>query len=266
MKIAGTLILRDGTGLDYPFDRVISNMAGLCDEVIVGLDPGFPEDLKTINALGLPNVRIFDTPWDMSNIQGGTEIAMQIEALSDEAKASGADWVVALQADEFLLNDDFDMLKAFMERNQDTDVIGFSLERVYFWKDLETVRKDWNANLVRIFKAGAYSFLAEATDKSGMFSAAVVPGRCVDLPYKIYHYSRVAKDPAKISKRVRNADGFFHPADTLIPFDELPEYDFVARTHDHFSLDGFPTEVDAKYYKYLGKHPDGIEEWYSELT
>ena len=156
------------------------------------------------------------------------------------------------------------MLKEFMLRNLDTSVAGMSTERLYFWKDLKTIRKDWNARLVRIFKPRYYSFLAENTDKSGMFSGKTKPGEELDLPYFIYHYSRVDSDPMKISRRVRNLDGFFHPEDSLLKEKDLPEYDFVLRPYDNFSKKGMPEEKEGEIYPFSGTHPAGIVEWYSK--
>ena len=104
--------------------------------------------------------------------------------------------------------------------------------------------------------------MAEGTDKSGMFSAAVCPGDEVKLPYKIYHYSRV-DSPMVISKRVRNLDALFHPDEALIAVDALPAYDFVTREYDNFAKAGLPIEVSGEIKPYSGTHPVGIEEWYS---
>jgi len=148
-----------------------------------------------------------------------------------------------------------------MRRYLETPVNGFSMERIYFWKDLNTVRTDWQADLVRLFKPGSYSFMAEGTDKSGMFSAAIIPGTELKLPYKIYHYSRV-DSPEVISKRVRNLDGFFHTDEALIDFEALPDYDFVTRKFDNFSRAGQPEEVKRQVVKFDETHPPEVKEWY----
>jgi len=265
MKVTGILSISNGTGLVYPFPLVVANLMNMCDNVIVGVDPEFPEDRKTLETLDAEpdGLQLVDAPWDRSNRNGGTEIAIQMDKLVALAKAQGSDWVVVMQADEMFHEDDFDMLRAFMERNLDSQVAGFSAERVYYWKDLNTIRKDWNARLVRIFKPGMYSFLAEGTSKDGMYSAPTAPCLEVDLPYKIHHYSRVDPNPDFISRRVRNLDSFFHPPETLIPEESLPEYDFVPRTHDNYSLNKTPGEVEGEFEKYSGNHPLGVKEWYA---
>jgi hypothetical protein len=260
--ITGILSISNGVGLNYPFPPVILNLSRLCDKVLVGVDPTYPEDILTVESIikEFPNVSIVPSVWNRDNINAGSEIAMQMDQLVAVAHFKGASWVVVPQADEMFLDDDFPMLRAFMDRAP-TSTTGFSTERLYFWGDFRKVRKDWNATLVRIFRPGTFSFMAPGTDKAGMYSASVVPGNVVALPYKIYHYSRMG-DPKDISRRVRNLDGLFHPAENLVPLEEVPEYDFVARKYDNYAVSGLPEEVEGVFEDYNGNHPKGIKEWF----
>lgn len=264
MKIVGVLSMSNGSGLDYPYPPVVLSLAGLCDQVLVGVDPAYSLDEQTIATMGLANVEVVHAPWDRSNRSAGSEIALQMERLVDRAGAAGADWVVVLQADEVLHEDDFPMLRSFMERHLSTKTTGFSLERLYFWRDLQNVRRDWGAKLVRIFKPGTWSFLAEGTDKAGMFTGPVgAKAPALELPYKIYHYSRVDEDPSKISRRVRNLDAFFHAEETLLSEEALPDYDFVPRQYDNYAASGPPPVVLGEFSVYTGTHPLGVKEWYA---
>ena len=263
MKVTGILSLSKAVQLHYPFPVVVSSLSRMCCDVIVGVDPTHPEDRKVIESMGLPNIQIVDSVWDRENRKGGTEIAIKMDELTALAKKQLSDWVVVMQADEVLHDKDFKRINSFMERYIETDVNGFSMERVYFWKDLDTVREDWQAKLVRVFKPGTYSFMAEGTDKSGMFSAPTLHGSEIELLSKIYHYSRV--DTAEIiSKRVRNLDSLFHADETLIDVDSLPEYDFITREFDNFSKIQQPKKVKGKIVKFTDTHPPNVKEWYSE--
>ena len=261
MKITGILSISNGSGLKYPYLVVVHSLMRMCDDVIVGVDPEFPTDRKHLEELG---VQIVDSHWDRSNRNGGTEIAIQMDKLVGIAKDQGSDWVVVMQADEMFHDKDFTMLRTFMERAP-LSTTGFSTERLYFWKNLKTIRDDWNANLVRIFKPSAYSFLADGTSKDGMYSGQIAPGKEVELPYKIYHYSRVDLDPIIISKRIRNLDTFFHQDVELTTEDNLPAYDFKTRTHDNFSLSKQPTDVVGNLVPFIGAHPYFIEKWYEAI-
>ena len=233
----------------------------MCDTVIVGVDPNFPVDRQTLETFDMDGVEIVDSPWDRTNRNAGSEIAIQMDALVELAGSRGSDWVVVMQADELFHDDAFDMLRTFMERSP--KVTGFLTKRLYFWKNLNTVRVDWNAELVRIFRPGTYSFMADGTDKAGMYSGPIVPGEEVTLPYSIYHYSRVDSDLGLISRRVRNLDTFFHAEDSLILEKDLPTYDFVMREHDNFGKAGPPAKVEGELKTFSGTHPIGVKEWYN---
>ncbi len=261
--IYGILSISNGVGLKYPFLPVIANLSKLCDTVLVGLDPKHPQDFEAVKNFidsGLPNVHVIEAAWNRENIDAGSEIAIQMDSLVNVAKLEGATWVVVPQADEMFLDADFDMLKLFMKRAA-PDTIGFSTERLYFWGGFDKIRKDWNATLVRIFRAGAFSFLADGTDKAGMYAGSLVPGNVVALPYKMYHYSRVGS-AQEISNRVRNLDGLFHPAETLVAPEAVPEYDFKTRSFDNYAVTGLPPEIEGEVVEFTGNHPSGIKEWF----
>lgn len=261
MNIVGILSVRDAVGLDYPFTAVVNSMSELCDKIIVGVDSRFPADyplLDVTNAGVWGKLVIQDRNWNDSNINAGSEIAHQMDQLVKSAREEyKADWVVVLQADEVLHEKDCDMIRSFCSRAP-KGTKGFSMERLYFWEDLKTVRQDWNADLIRVFRPSRFSFLAEGTDKAGMYAGALdTEGEVVSLPYKIYHYSRVG-NASNISKRVRNLDGFFHEPETLVPVEELKDYDFVAREYDNYSIVEAPKEVEGKLVEFLGTHPAAI--------
>ena len=153
MNITGILSISNGTGLAYPYKVVVHNLMRLCDNVIVGVDPEFPLDRESLESLGLEayGLQLVDAPWNRDNRCGGTEIALQMDSLVRLAKTQHSDWVVVMQADELLHDGDFSMLRSFMGRAEDSTT-GFSTERMYFWKNLSTVRTDWNAKMVRIFR------------------------------------------------------------------------------------------------------------------
>jgi hypothetical protein len=261
MNIIGVLSIRDGVGLGYPFTAVIDSLGLLCDKVIVGVDSKFPRDeaVSKSTTAGIEGKLILQKrDWDVSNIDAGSEIAIQMDILVKSAKEDyNADWVVVMQADEVLHENDTAMIREFCSRASKS-VGGFSMERLYFWKNMSTIRKDWNADLIRIFRPDRFSFMTEGTDKAGMYSGPLDKfDKVVKLPYSIYHYSRLG-DPSEISKRVRNLDGFFHPEESLVGADCLPDYDFVMREHDNYSKSGQPKEVAGDLIPFKGTHPEVV--------
>lgn len=264
--VYGVLSISNGVDLKYPFPLVMKNLSGLCDKVIVGLDPAFPQDFSFsenyLKENNLTNVDLIPSPWNKTHIEDGLEVAMQMEMLVGAARLRGSKWVVVPQADELFLESDFPAIRHSLA-TADPLTIGFSTERLYFWKDFDVVRKDWSVRLVRIFRPEAFSFTAAGTDKAGMYSAPILPGITIDLPQKMYHYSRMG-NPKDISRRIRNLDGYFHQDSELVPFEELPEYDFIPRKFDNYVEDNPPEKVEGVFENYLGPHPLGIKEWFEE--
>lgn len=261
MKVTGVLSISKAKQLGYPFVPVVRNLLDFADEVIVGVDPTFPEDIEELKDSGL-NPTIIASWWNRQRKEAGREIALQMDYLVGQAGKSGADWVVVLQADEFLHEKDFLPLRKMLE-NASPGTIGVLTQRLYFWENLNTVREDWNAELVRIFRPGFYSFLADNTDKAGMYSGKIFPGQEVIADEQIYHYSRIG-DPKTISKRVRNLDSFFHCDDDLVSESNLLEYNFSKLNQfDNFSISNPPPKADgARLVEYKGTHPKVVLDYF----
>jgi len=266
--LVGILSISNGVALGYPIPPVVLNLSGFADKCFIGCDPTYPADRKVIEDMGLRNVEIIDSPW-MREVDKGREIATQMDYLVAYSHTKGAEWVLVLQADELIHERDYSMLRRFIGATEQSDgpgpyypdVVGFSMERLYFWGALNKVRQDWNARLIRLFKPGYFSFLAEGTDQAGMYAGQIKPGRVLDLTYNIYHYSRLGSGK-EISKRVRNLDSFFWAEKDLVPAQELPEYDFKTRAYDNYSIVEPPPSVEGTVVDYDGSHPLGIEEWF----
>lgn len=269
--IYGILSISNGVALNYPIPPVMLSLSGFADRCIIGVDPNFPEDRKLVEGMGLPNVECVDSVW-VREIDNGYQIAAQMDHLVNIAGEQGADWVAVMQADELLHQKDFSMLRRFIASTESMDgpgphypdVVGFSFLRLYFWGSLNKIRQDWNARLIRLFKPGYFSFLADNTDKSGMYSGQIKPGKVLDLTYNIYHYSRLGA-PDEISRRVRNLDSFYHAEETLVPVEELPAYDFEDyREYDNWNIISPPPKKDNPVIvDYNGTHPKGVEEWFT---
>jgi hypothetical protein len=257
VKLTGILSVSNASSLGYPFVSVAKNLAEFCDEVLVGVDPTFPADRVLLS--NIDKVNIVDSVWDRGKMAAGEEIAYQMDKLISMVNS---DWVVVLQADEFIHQESFGGIR-YRLSSAFTSTTGFSMERLYFWKDLETIRSDWQARLVRIFRPGTYSFLSEDTDRAGMYSGQTKFGLevALDDPFYIYHYSRVGA-PEVISRRVRNLDSFFHAEEDLVPSSDLPSYDFVPRKYDNYLLSDSPPAVEGKFTKFTGTHPGQVMSYY----
>lgn len=257
MLISVPIIVRNAVKLNYPLDKVVKSVVGLADEVVISVDPTSEDDsvdyvydlvLEVNSFLRRRVVKWFESPWNLNNInEKGTEFSIQTN--KSIAQCSG-DWIFLLQADEAVHENDFDLIKKSICSADKNGVDAFSMVRLYFYGDIDTIREDWTHPIVRLFRKGTRVSDGDAMNTSGS-------ARLCDLPCCIYHYSRIG-DPSIISRRILSLDRFFHPAEKLLPEGELKPYDFSTRKFDCMSKPGVDVgneNVDSVYKRFSGTHP-----------
>lgn len=256
MLLSVPIIARNVVKLNYPLDRVVKSVAGLADEVVICVDPNSEDDsLDYIYDLSLEInqgssktgtlVRTVHSEWDLDNISSdGAEFARQTNIAISHCMG---DWVLSLQADESIHDKDFSRINELI---QDDEVDAYSMERIYFYGDINTVRLDWTVPIIRLFRKGTRFSCGDAMNTSGS-------DRVRDSDVRIYHYSRIG-DPNIISKRILSLDKLFHPAENLLPENELKPYDFSTRNFDCMhkdSVDVGKQDVEGRLVRYTGTHP-----------
>jgi hypothetical protein len=256
VMISGFTTARNVVALQYPLEECVRALRAVCDEVVIGYDP-YTEDGTHEIAVKLAedlDLVLFESKWDMENRDAGTEIGVQADLTLAKCKFP---WTLYCQLDEAIHEDDRDLLHALVA--SPGDVTGFSFVRPYFWQNLHTIRKDWSPEVIRLTKQGTHVF--SVLDGH---SCKTMEGRVEKSNLWMYHYSRLG-DPQAISQRVRTLDGLFHAEETLIPREELPNYDWGTRRWDNFSRVEKPPEVQAEFLAYRGAHPLPFAERYQEF-
>lgn len=259
MLLSVPIIARNVVKLNYPLDRVVKSVVSLADEVVICVDPNSEDDsLDYIYDLSLEInqksystgtlVRTVYSEWDLDNISSdGAEFARQTNIAISHCMG---DWVLSLQADEAIHDKDFSRIGLLM---QDDNVDAYSMERLYFYGDMNTLRLDWTVPIVRLFRNGTRVSCGDAMNTSGS-------DRVEDSDVKLYHYSRIG-DPEVISRRILSLDKLFHPAENLLSEGELEPYDFSTRNFDCMhkdSVDVGKQEVEEKLERYTGTHPEAF--------
>ena len=271
------MILRNGIKLGYPFKLAIESLKGLCDEVIVAVDPTSEDD--TVSAVQALHVHVVESVWDMTNHKGFDssgetpketvvdEITRQTRIVVGAAEDRGlsTDWIFSLQADEILHPKNHGNLRRMVTHADANHLTGITLPRLYFYSSLGLIRQEWTMPLLRLFRPGCW----DADEMSGAMSFVPV-GRQgsadMGVTAPIYHYSRMG-DPLLIAKRVRNLDTFYHPPAKLVEEVDLAPYDFVLHKHDNTAIKGATSEIDprARLQPYPSdEHPPGVAEFYEE--
>jgi len=261
-NISGYTIARNVVKFKYPIRECLTTLRPICEDVVLAYDPftddGTDEVVKEL-AQDL-DLTLFESRWDMGNIDKGLELGVQTDIALEQCRN---DWKLYLQLDEAFHEDDVEKIKESAVRAEASECYGVDFQRVYFYGNLSTIRRDWTAIITRLTFGSTHTY----SQGDGMSCLPADPkwSRHMSSGVWMYHYSRLG-DSELISKRVRNIDTFYHQDDTLIPENELPSYDFVTREWDNYAKDGLPPEVDTPLLRYSGTHPRPFAELYKDYA
>ncbi|MBW6514755.1 MAG: hypothetical protein K0B87_08375, partial [Candidatus Syntrophosphaera sp.] len=154
MKISGFSFVRNGIKLYYPVVESILSILTICDEFVIAVGKGDPDDMtrQAIEAIGDPRIRIIDTEWEEKWLKGGmvhsvqTDIAMQ---------SCSGDWLFYLQSDEVVHEADLPRIKQrCAELLDDHRVEGLLFRYKHFWCDYDHCHTGhgWYPHEIRIVR------------------------------------------------------------------------------------------------------------------
>lgn len=242
----------------FPLRAVLSSMAPVCSEIIVNADTTSEGTVEAVREIAktLP-VQIIESAWNWEAKDKGQEIARQTNLAVERATS---EWLLDLQADEVLHEDEHPILRAYVE-NAPADISGFQMVRLYFFESLDVLRTDWTQPLTRLFRKGSHVVAGDGMDTQRLWGN-VAKARGVHL----YHYSRIG-DAKAIVDRIMKLSSLFHERATLTHAPQ--EYDFTRLwNYDSFSTDNPPESVDAEdvLVPFTGSHPKYIHEYYQAVA
>ena len=258
-SISVPIIIRNAVKLKYPLDKCVYSVVGLSDEILLCVDNSSEDDTLEyifdlsleINASSAEHgtvIRTIYSKWDLNNISStGAEFARQTNIAMN---ACTCDWVFSAQCDEAIHEADHFRIKQLVSSAAANNIDAYSMTRIYFYGDINTVRDDWTVPITRLFKKGTRKSCGDAMNTSG-------EGKVVHCDVPIYHYSRIG-DPNVISRRILSLDSLFHSKEKLLTTDELEPYDFKTRNFDCMhknDVDVGKIDVEPKFSKFVGTHP-----------
>lgn len=237
--LTGVTLIRNGNDLNYPWKACIKQLCTICDDVIVNYGESTDNTEEELIALQKElKFRIYKYKWDMSNTGDGRELAQQVNNILPHVYSK---WVLYLQADEFVHENDKNSLRFLLETTpQQVDQV--ELYRTYFW-GWDKRAPQYEIFLGRVFRRDTHEvggdgmYIKRKDNHKGIIIRSGIP---------IYHYSRVGSEE-EITKRVRNLDTLFHPRETVNSF---PNFQF-----------GFVADNDIVPFN--GTHPKYIKEFIS---
>lgn len=234
MKISGYTYVRNGLQFSYPFLEAIRSASPIVDEFVVVLGDSTDGSREAIVALNSPKIKIVDTVWDLDLRVGGKLFAQQSNIGLD---AVTGDWILHLQADEIIHENDADKLKRYITQyDKYLKVEGLLFPFLNFRGDynhivtgrsrhrfeIRAFRKDPRIRAYKDsqgFRKFSSNEAYEAGEKGEKLSVIKI-----DVP--IYHYSHV-RPPELMQQKAKFFDRFYNSDPELEKrFKHIVEYDY----------------------------------------
>jgi hypothetical protein len=190
MRISGFSFARNVGKLYYPIEASIRSILPICDEFVIAIGRGDPDDRTRdmVAAIGDPKIRIIDTEWtDRERLKGQIHSQQTNVALN----ACTGDWCFYVQADEVVHEDDLPAIRSrCCELLDDADVEGLLFRYLHFWGDYDHYHINHTAypREIRIVRNGkgiqSFSSAQSFRRDGGKLRVAAVDAR-------IFHYGWV---------------------------------------------------------------------------
>ena len=154
MTISGFSFVRNAVKLYYPIREAIESILPICDEFVVAVGRGDPDDTTRdeIASINDPKVKIIDTVWDQRYCKRGAIHAQQTDLAKSECSG---DWCFYLQGDEVVHEDDHENIVARCEELVDDErVEGLLFDYLHFWGDYDHYHTGhgWYPHEIRIVR------------------------------------------------------------------------------------------------------------------
>jgi len=187
----------------------------LVDEFVIAVgnsDDGTRDYIQSLNELlepGWPKIKIVDTVWDDTLRVGGKVLADETNKAKD-AVSPEATWLIYIQADECLDQDDYPTIKQAMkdyENNSTVDGLLFKYTHFYGSYDFIGDSRRWYRNEIRIIKNNPE--IRSWKDAQGFRWSNQRKLMVVPIPATVYHYGWV-KHPKFQQQKQRQFHRLWH--------------------------------------------------------
>ena len=154
MKISGFTFIKNATKLYIPLKESILSVLPLVDEFVIAVGDNDADDttLEVIKSIDSTKIKLINTVWDVKKYSKNTEFAHQTDIAKE---ACSGDWLIYIQADEAIHQNDFPIIKSAMEKyHTDEEVEGLLFKYRHFWGDYNHFHHShtWYPREIRIIK------------------------------------------------------------------------------------------------------------------
>lgn len=223
MLCAGFTIVKNAVKYGYPVKESIMSALPLCDVfyVLIGdCDDGTEELIRSIDS---SKIIIHRSVWDKEVTRNGEVLALE----TNKAKAlipAKYSWLLYLQADEALHENDYDTIRSAMQRYATDDLVeGLLFSYHHFWGSFSYVgtTSKWYRREIRLIKNRSDIF--SYRDAQGFRKKPNDKLRVVLIDAHVYHYGWV-RPPAKMQEKYAGVQAYWSNENKYIP--DQTEFDY----------------------------------------
>ncbi|MFT5224605.1 MAG: glycosyltransferase involved in cell wall biosynthesis [Polaribacter sp.] len=228
MLVSGLSVVKNGIRLGYPFLESIRSAISICDEFVVVVDPGEDDSLAVLRELqsNEPKLKIIETQWSRKVTPQKCVLAQQTNLGLHQCQG---DWVLYLQANEVLRNDDLEHLKSLMVKHKDDQQVEAMLfERLTFWADYNHVLKVYPDRYIytaRIVRPHIGTQSIRDAMSFAVFDNWSTRGRyprAIDTGVNVYRYGKVLSPAVMKRKQSEAVHESIRDSDKEFFYDEVP--------------------------------------------
>jgi hypothetical protein len=212
MKITGFSFVRNAFMLDYPVIQSLQSLAGICDSIVLALGESQDDTRQRIEQANIPGLLIIPTVWDDTLRTGGHILAQQTDIALRE---SSGDWLLYLQADEVLHQDDYPLiLQAIENAPAQAEALLFRYLHFFGSYQFTGVGRQWYRREIRALRNTGKPFSwgdaqgFRAREKDGSIRKL----RAIQTEARIFHYGWV-RHPAAMQKKQIAFHKLYHDDD-----------------------------------------------------
>ena len=213
MKVCGFSIIRNAVKYDYPVVAAIQSVLPLVDKFILLVGEGEDDTLALVTSIS-DKIEIHHSVWDDTLRKGGRVLAVETDK-AFQLIPNEYDWVIYIQADEVLHEQDYNTIRNAMTQNVNRkDVDGLLLKYFHFYGSYDYVAtsSNWYRNEIRIIKNDKKIF--SFRDAQGFRKQPNEILKVVPIDATVYHYGWV-KPPEKMQKKVYDFQKLWHDNDWI---------------------------------------------------
>ena len=150
-RLAGITFLRNAVRLGYPFVESIRSILPVVDDFVVAVGTSDDGTLDAVRAIDDPKIRVVPTEWNTS-VPNGFVYAQQTMLALFQTRAR---WVLSIQGDEVVHEDDLPSMQASIERaDRDDRVEALTFDYLHFYgrPDILGTGSRWYRREVRLLR------------------------------------------------------------------------------------------------------------------